>query len=214
MPAKCQPFFLGLNVLTHWTPSKISHHLWFQPYLHSQPSVSSPTPECEQPAFWPPVAGEQGLHSARWSVNRQQNTVGGQYQCWPGPRKTRITTFWDTPATATWLPILVIHIRYQVITSQSYKFKKIAKNSNFEILPETLHATHIRKLLDKLYKYETDPISTVGATEQTRDVGWTMEWRTDTMKPIYPATTSLCGGYKNFEAQLKRLVAEWNHKRG
>ena len=100
MPAKCQTFCLSLNVLTHWNPSKISHHLWCQPYLHSQPSVSSPTPECEQPAFWQPVAGEQGLHSARWSVNREQNTVGGQYQCWPGPRKTRITrtpTFWDPP---------------------------------------------------------------------------------------------------------------------
>ena len=36
------------------------------------------------------------------------------------------------PATP-WLPILVIHIRSQVKTrqSQSYKFKKIAKNWNF-----------------------------------------------------------------------------------
>ena len=43
--------------------------------------------------------------------------------------------FWDSPP-APWLPILVIHIRSQVKTRQiqSYKFKKIAKNSNFEIL--------------------------------------------------------------------------------
>ena len=65
----------------------------------------------------------------------------------------------------------LIHIRTQVKTrqSQSYKFKKIAKNSNFAILPETLHATHLLKLLDKMYEYEKDPIRTVGATEWTRE---------------------------------------------
>ena len=54
-----------------------------------------------------------------------------------------------TPATP-WLPILVIHIRSQVKTrqSQNYKFKKIAKNSNFEILQGTLQATHLQKLPD------------------------------------------------------------------
>ena len=56
---------------------------------------------------------------------------------------------------------------------QSYKFWKIAKNSNFEILTESLHATHLLKLLDKMYKYEMDPTRNVGATEQTRDAGWT-----------------------------------------
>ena len=57
----------------------------------------------------------------------------------------------------------------------------------------TLHATHLLKLLDKMYKYEMDPTKTVGATEWTRDAG-----RTDGVKPIYPPpppTTSLCGGY-------------------
>ena len=53
------------------------------------------------------------------------------------------------------LPIQVIHIRSLVKTRQSqrYKFKKNAKNSDFGILPETLHATHLLKLLDKMYKY-------------------------------------------------------------
>ena len=39
----------------------------------------------------------------------------------------------EIPPAAPWLPILVIHIRPQVKTrqSQSYKSKKIAKNSNF-----------------------------------------------------------------------------------
>ena len=31
--------------------------------------------------------------------------------------------------------------------------------------------THVLKLLDKMYKYEMDPTRTVGATEQTPDVG-------------------------------------------
>ena len=45
----------------------------------------------------------------------------------------------EIPPATPWLPILVIHIRSQVKTtqSQSYKFKKIAKISNFEILQET-----------------------------------------------------------------------------
>ena len=87
-------------------------------------------------------------------------------QRWKATRTTRTPAFWDTP-TAPWLPILVVHIRSQVKTrqSQSYKFKKIAKNSNFEILPETLHVTHLLKLLDKMHKYEMDPTRTVGATE-------------------------------------------------
>ena len=86
----------------------------------------------------------------------------------------------DIPPTAQWLPIPVIHIRSQVKRrqSQSYKFKKNAKNSTFEIMQETLHVTHPMKLLDKMCKYEMDPTRTVGATEWTRDVGQT-NGRTD-----------------------------------
>ena len=95
--------------------------------------------------------------------------------------KTRATStpaFWDTPTTS-WLPTVVIHIRFQVKTrqSQSYEFKKIAKNSNFEILQETLNATHLLTLLDKMCKNEMDPTRTVGATERKRDVGRTDGWR-------------------------------------
>ena len=60
----------------------------------------------------------------------------------------------------------------------------IIHNSNFEILQETLHATHLLKLLDKMYEYEMDPTRTVRTTERTRDAG-----RTDGVKPIYPPTT-------------------------
>ena len=62
-------------------------------------------------------------------------------------------------------------------TKSSYKFKKIAKNANFETLQETLHATHFLKLFDKMYKYEMDPTRTVGATEQTRDARQTRDGR-------------------------------------
>ena len=61
----------------------------------------------------------------------------------------------------------MIHIRSQVKTrqSQSYIF-------------ETLHTTHLLKLLDKKYIYELDPTKTVGAKERTLDVG-RMDGRTD-----------------------------------
>ena len=122
-------------------------------------------------------------------------------------RTTRTPAFWDT---VPWLPILVIHIRSQVKTrqSQSYKFKKIAKNPNVEILQETLHATHFLKLLDKMSKYEMDPTRTVGSTEWTRNAGRTdgrtnvlTDGQTDGVKPIYPPTTFLCGGYDNISAR-------------
>ena len=58
----------------------------------------------------------------------------------------------NTPA-APWLPIiLVIHIRSQVKTKSKLQIKKkIAKNSNFEILQGTLHVTHFLKSLDMMY---------------------------------------------------------------
>ena len=41
------------------------------------------------------------------------------------------------------------------------------------ILQETSHATHILKLLDKIYRYEMDSKRTVGATDRWQDVGRT-----------------------------------------
>ena len=52
--------------------------------------------------------------------------------------------------------------------SQTYKFKKFAKISNFWILKRALHETHLLKLLDKMCKYEMDPMSIVEDTERTR----------------------------------------------
>ena len=47
-----------------------------------------------------------------------------------------------------------------------------------QILQETLHVTHLLKLLDKMYKDEKDLTRTVGATERTWDAG-RMDRRTD-----------------------------------
>ena len=84
-------------------------------------------------------------------------------------RTTRTSAFWGYPA-ASWLHILLSHIGTQVKRrqSQSYKFKEFAKISNFWIWKQTLHATHLLKLLDKMCKYELDPTSIVEDTERTR----------------------------------------------
>ena len=75
-----------------------------------------------------------------------------------------------------------------------------------KILQETLHATHLLKLLDKMYKYDMDPTKTVGTTERTRDAGqtdgrtdrWT-DRRTDgqSESSIPPQQLRCTGVYKN-----------------
>ena len=61
--------------------------------------------------------------------------------------------------------------------------QKIAKNSNFEIWQETPYATHLLKLLDKMYEYEMDPTRTVGTTEWTQDAGRTDGWSETNIPP-------------------------------
>ena len=72
----------------------------------------------------------------------------------------------------------------------------------FKILLETLHTTHLLKLLDKMYEYEMDPTRTVGATKQTRDAERTdgrtdrrtdgqMDWQSETNIP--PNNFVVCG---------------------
>ena len=105
----------------------------------------------------------------------------------------------EMPPAASWLPLLMIHIRSQVKRrqSQGYKFKKkTAKNSNFLMLQETLHETHLLKLPDKMYKYEMDPTRSVGAREQTRDAGQTdrrTDGRSDTNIPTPPQQLCCAG---------------------
>ena len=104
-------------------------------------------------------------------------------------RTTRTPAFWDTSRRP-----MITHTSdsHQIPSQNNTKSKlhslKSAKNSNFEILQETLHVTHLLKLLDKMYKYEMDPTRTVGATEQTLHAGWTdgqMDGRSETNIPPY-----------------------------
>ena len=69
---------------------------------------------------------------------------------------------------------------HQIPSQNKTKSKlQIWKNAkNFGILQETVHVTHLRKLLDKMYKYEMDPTRIVGTTEQTHDAG-RMDGQTD-----------------------------------
>ena len=66
--------------------------------------------------------------------------------------------------------------------------------SKLPILKQTLHATHLMKLLDKMCKYKMDLVSIVLDTELTRFCsqldGWT-DGQTDKVKPVYPLSTSL-----------------------
>ena len=87
------------------------------------------------------------------------------------------------------------------------------------MLQETLHATHILKLLSKMYKYEMNPTRTVGATEQTRDAermdgqtdgrtdGW-MDRRMDGVKPIYPQPIRGSGGIISWTQEDVRLLGQ------
>ena len=67
------------------------------------------------------------------------------------------------------------------------------------------HATHPLMLLIICTKYGKNPSWTVDATERTWDAGRTDVYseidciigQTDGVKPIYPPTTSLCGGYND-----------------
>ena len=65
--------------------------------------------------------------------------------------------------------------------------------------------THLLKLHDKIYKYEMDPTKTVGDTEWTQDVLRTDGW-TDGVKPVYPSTTLLCGGY-NYHWYIEHMFS-------
>ena len=60
-----------------------------------------------------------------------------------------------------------------------------------------LHTTHLLKLLDKMCKYEMDPMSIVEDTERTRfcpQRDRRMDGQTDKVKPVYPLSTLLKQG--------------------
>ena len=115
-------------------------------------------------------------------------------------RTIKTPTFWHTPHRL---------IPSQNKTKSKLQILKIAKNSNFEFLQETLHTTHLLKLLGKMYKYKMDPTKNAGTTGCGTD-GWTdgrTDGRSETNIPA-PPTTSLCRGY-NYEA-MNPMVA-WQY---
>ena len=68
----------------------------------------------------------------------------------------------------------------------------------FKFWKKKLLATHFKKLLDKMCKYEMDPASIVKDTELTRfcpQMDRRTGGETDKVKPVYPPLTLLNGGY-------------------
>ena len=116
-----------------------------------------------------------------WFIRKKPNGIHTQGKS-SQTRTTRTPAFWGYPSATSWLPILLSHIGSQVKRrqSQTYKFKEFAKISNVWILKQPLHATHLLKLLDKMCKYEMDPMSIVEDTERTRFCP-----QTDKVKPVY-----------------------------
>ena len=49
-----------------------------------------------------------------------------------------------------------------------WKLQILRIRQNFKILKQTLHTTHLLKLLDKMCKYKMDPTNIVQDTERTR----------------------------------------------
>ena len=64
------------------------------------------------------------------------------FETWPQPRPQLERLGPETPPTATWLPILVTHIRSQVKTRQSQSYKRLPK-------------VKILKFCKKLYMWHT-----------------------------------------------------------
>ena len=70
------------------------------------------------------------------------------------------------------------------------------------------------KLLDKTYKYEMDPTTTVGTTEWTLDAGQMDRWTdrgTDGVKPISPQQHRCVGGIMNTLAKMPTLASNKGH---
>ena len=76
-------------------------------------------------------------------------------------RTTRTPAFWVYPPPPHDYPYYwPVHIGVK-ITSKNYKLKEFAKTLNFFILNKPLHAKHLLKLLDNMYKYEMGRVSII-----------------------------------------------------
>ena len=94
------------------------------------------------------VMAKKERKSINWNLS--------QYQT----RTTRTPAFLGYP-----LPPHDYPFHWVILDPESKEFAKI---SNLWILKQTLHKTDFLKLLDKMCKYEMDPMSIVEVTERTR----------------------------------------------
>ena len=104
----------------------------------------------------------------------------------------------EIPPAAAWLPILLILTRSKVKTrqSQSFKFLKIAENSNLKFCKK-VYAPHpfwsclIRCINMTRIQPELNALQSRNKMRDGRTDGRT-DGQTDGVKPICPPTTSLC----------------------
>ena len=136
--------------------------------------------------------------SVRWSVSQSvawvmNGWMNGQMDGNPKTRTIRTPAFWGYPRR-----LMITHTieSYWIPSQKKTKSKlQILKiRQNFWILKRALHGTHLLKLLDKMCKYEMDPMSIVEDTERTLFCP-----QTDRRTRWYqytPLSTSLKRGYK------------------
>ena len=106
-------------------------------------------------------------------------------------RTTRTPAFWGYPPPPHDYPYhwVILDPKSKEDKVKVTNLKKFVKISNFLILKRALHATHLLKLLDKMCKYEMDPMSIVEDTERTRFCPQTdrrTDGQTDKVIPVYP----------------------------
>ena len=133
-------------------------------------------------------------------------------------RTTRTSAFWGYPPPPHGYPYywVILDPKSKEDKVKVTNLKNLPKFQNW-ILKQTLHATHLLKLLDKMCKYEMDPTSIVEVTERTRFCPQTdgktdrrTNGRTDgrtTWSQYTPLSTSLKRGYK--EQPFSCMVLLW-----
>ena len=89
-----------------------------------------------------------------------------------------------------------------------------SEDSNFLILKRALHATHLLKLLDKMCKYEMDPMSIVEDTERTWFCPQTdrqIDGQTDKVIPVYPPINFVEAGgiIRSWDTWIQAIVMTW-----
>ena len=113
---------------------------------------------------------DQEMKNLDQSRLTMQLTLSFQHQFWT--RTTRTPAIWGYPQPPHDYPyhwvILDPKSKEDKVKVTNLFYKKFAQISNFWILKRALPATHLLKLVDKMCKYEMDPMSIVEDTERAR----------------------------------------------